>query len=255
MNATPREPRRSPLDGWYERLATARHLVEDMSLPVALAGAVPRGTVVRLGDLSWRRRFGCKGPGAPAWLAAQGFAVPAGANSWQRTDGVIVARLATAEFLVEATGGRTSAVSAAGAGGTAAAGDATGAGATDGGPAARVERARQLLVTASCPPGVYPVARQDLVVGLAGPATVDLLRQTCSVDFAPLLAGAGADAGPVLFISMIGVGVLALPAFAAAGAELTLWCDPSFAHYFWGTLLEVAGDLGGGVAFDAPAGG
>jgi sarcosine oxidase subunit gamma len=229
MSAAPREPRRSPLEDWYERVAAGRRLVEDMSLPSALKDAVPRGTAVRLGDLSWRRRLGCKGPGAPEWLAAQGFVVPAAANSWQRTDSVIVARLATSEFLVEASGGA--------------------------GPAAKVEGARQLLATASCPSGVYPVARHDLVVSLAGPSTVDLLRQTCSVDFAPLLAAAGADKGPVLFTSMIGVGVLALPASAAAGPGLTLWVDPSFAHYLWGTLLEVAVDLGGGVDFDAPTGG
>lgn len=242
MNAVPQEPRRSPLEDWYAQFAAGRRLVEDMNLPAALAGAVPRGTAVRLADLSWRRRFGCKGPAAPAWLAAQGFTVAGGANSWQRTGGVIVARLATSEFLVEAVGndGSENGAADAGAGG--------------GAPAAAIERARRLLVPGVCPAGVYPVARHDLAVSLAGPATVALLRQTCSVDFAPLLAAAAADAGPVLFTSMIGVGVLALPALSAAGPRLTLWCDPSFAHYFWGTLLEIAGELGGGAAIDAPAG-
>jgi sarcosine oxidase, subunit gamma len=200
-----------------------------MSLPSALADKVPRGTAVELSDLSWRSRCGCKGPGAPAWLEAQGLVVPAGANRWAQTDGVLVARLATSEFLIEAVGG------AAG---------------TGLGP---VEQARQLLVAATRPPGVYPVARHDLVLRLAGPATVDLLRQTCSVDFAPLLAAAGAAAGPVVYTSMIGVGVLVQPASAAAGPQLTLWCDPSFAHYLFSTLLEVAADLGGGVALDAAA--
>jgi hypothetical protein len=31
---------------------------------------------------------------------------------------------------------------------------------------------------------------------------------------------------------------------SAGGAVLTLWVDPSFAHYFWTTLLEVGRDLG-----------
>jgi sarcosine oxidase subunit gamma len=267
MSERPPEARRSPLEGWYEQHATARRLVADMSLPSALAEAVPRGTAVVLSDLSWRSRCGCKGPGAPAWLEAQGFVVPEGANRWLRTDGVVVARLATSEFLVEAVGEgdgagyRTGAgpVSAGSAGADAAGAHDAGTGsaavgAADGGPAARVARARQQLAAATCPPGVYPVARHDLVVRLSGPSTVDLLRQTCSVDFAPLLAAAGAAAGPVVFTSMIGVGVLALPASAAGGPDLTLWCDPSFAHYFWSTLLEVAADLGGGVALAAPAG-
>ena len=232
MSATLREPRRSPLEDWYARSAAGRHLVEDMILPSALQGSVPQGTTVQLSDLSWRRRCGCKGPGAPAWLAAQGLVVPAAANAWLETDGVLVARLASSEFLVEAVGRGA---------------ERSRAGGADGGPAAQVERVRQLLATATCPPAVYPVARHDLVVGLTGPATVRLLRQICSVDFGPLLASAGAGAREVVFTSMIGVGVLALPASAAAGSELTLWCDPSFAHYFWGTLLEIAGDLGGGV--------
>ena len=239
MSAMPREPRRSPLEDWYAHCATGRRLVEDMMLASAFEGAVPRGTTVQLSDLSWRRRCGCKGPDAPAWLAAQGLVVPAAGNAWLVTDGVLVARLATSEFLVEAVGRGAS---------------GTDAGGTDGGPAARVERLRQLLVPGSCPPAVYPVPRQDLVVGLAGAATVRLLRQTCSVDFAPLLAAALATSGSVVFTSMIGVGVLALPASTAAGRRLTLWCDPSFAHYFWATLLEIAGDLGGGLALDAAAG-
>ena len=247
MSARPPEPRRSPLEGWYEHFATARRMVADMSLASALADKVPRGTAVLLSDLSWRSRCGCKGPGAPAWLEAQGFVVPAGANRWAQTEGVLVARLATSEFLVEASGG------AAGGSTGGAAGAAAGASTADGGPAAQVERARQLLATATRPPGVYPVARHDLVLRLAGPATVDLLRQTCSVDFAPLLAAAGAAAGPVVYTSMIGVSVLAQPASAATGPQLTLWCDPSFAHYFFSALLEVAADLGGGVALDAAA--
>jgi sarcosine oxidase, subunit gamma len=255
MSARPPEPRRSPLEGWYEHFATSRRMVADMSLASALADKVPRGTAVLLSDLSWRSRCGCKGPGAPAWLEAQGFVVPAGANRWAQTEGVLVARLATSEFLVEASGGAAGGSTGGAAGGATggAAGAAAGASTADGGPAAQVERARQLLATATRPPGVYPVARHDLVLRLAGPATVDLLRQTCSVDFAPLLAAAGASAGPVVYTSMIGVGVLAQPASGAAGPQLTLWCDPSFAHYFFSTLLEVAADLGGGVALDAAA--
>jgi hypothetical protein len=69
------------------------------------------------------------------------------------------------------------------------------------------------------------------------------LRQTCSVDFAPLLERCGRDAGPIILTSMIGVGVVAFVRRAGEGPVLTLWADPSFAHYFWTTLLEVGGDL------------
>ena len=218
--------RLSPIEAWYESCATGRRAVEGMSLASALRPTVPAGTSVRLWDLSWRRRLGCKGPAAPAWLASLGLAVPVGANRFVETDGVVVARLATSEFLVEATGGR---------------GDL-------------VERARHQLSTATCPSGVYPIARFDFVIGLGGAAAIDLLRQTCSVDFAPVLAAASAAEGEVLYTSMIGVGVLAAAVPTLSGPTLNLWCDPSFAHYFWTTLLEVAHDLGGGVAIDGLTG-
>jgi sarcosine oxidase, subunit alpha len=179
----------------------------------------PAGARLRFEDHSRRERFGCKGPGAEAWLAATGLAVPPAPNSAQvDAGGVLVARLATAEFLVEAV---------------------------DGG-AARVEAARRQLAAATRPAEVYPVARADLVVGVGGPHLNSLLRQVCSVDFAPLLRSCAARAGPVILTSMIGVGVVAfIRGDSAAEALLTLWVDPSFTHYFCTTLLEVGRDLGG----------
>ena len=92
---------------------------------------------LRIDDLSSRPRFGCKGPGAPAWLAASGYSVPDSANSARLDNrGVLVARLATSEFLIEAIDGGAQAVSAS--------------------------------LMAARPLDVYPVARQDLVVGIQG---------------------------------------------------------------------------------------
>jgi sarcosine oxidase subunit gamma len=165
-----------------------------------------------------RHRFGCKGPGAEGWLAGGGYRVPAAPNSATvDADGVFVARLATAEFLIEAMDGGTG----------------------------RVESTLRQLGSQVRPPDVYPVARQDLVVGIEGPATNTLLRQTCSFDFAPLLERCERDAGPIVFTSMVGVAVVASLRRPARSPVLTLWVDPSFAHYFWTTLLEVGGDLGG----------
>ena len=149
---------------------------------------------------------------------AAGFAVPPAPNSAQvDAGGVLVARLGLAEFLVEAV---------------------------DGG-AQRVESARGQLGSAVRPADVYPVARADLVIGVGGAHLNLLLRQICSVDFAPGLESCAADFGPVTLTSMIGVGVVAL---IRGGSDrepvLTLWVDPSFAHYFWTTLLEVGRDLG-----------
>src|SRR5579862_171 len=175
-------------------------------------------TSLELEDLSPRERFGCKGPGAEAWLAEAGFTVPRAANSSQvDASGVLVARLAAAEFLIEAVVG----------------GDE------------RVVAARGRLGSASRPAEVYPVARADLVVGLSGGHLEVLLRQICSVDFAPLLESRAARSGAITLTAMIGVSVVAWVREGSDGeAALTLWVDPSFAHYFCTTVLEVARDLG-----------
>jgi sarcosine oxidase, subunit gamma len=171
--------------------------------------------VLRLEDLSWRARFGCKGPGAEAWLAGDGYRVPQAPNAAAVTDGVLVARLATSEFLVESLDDW-----------------------------ARVESARQHLESVARPCDVYPVPRQDLVIGMDGTAINTLLRQICSVDFVPVLDSAMHDTSRILLTSMVGVSVVAWPRVKEAAPGLTLWLDPSFAHYFWTTLLEVGRDLG-----------
>ncbi|MBV8909661.1 MAG: hypothetical protein JOZ89_02760, partial [Gammaproteobacteria bacterium] len=173
---------------------------------------------LRLEDLSLRERFGCKGPRAEAWLAAAGFTVPRSPNSAEvDASGVLVARLAAAEFLIEALEGAEE----------------------------RVAAAREQLGSTGRPAEVYPVARADLVIGLSGEPLEVLLRQICSVDFAPLLESPAARSGPLVLTSMIGVSVVAWACERTDGeAALTLWVDPSFAHYFCTTVLEVASDLG-----------
>jgi len=173
--------------------------------------------VLRFDDLSQRRRFGCKGPGAEPWLAAAGYTVPQAPNTAVvDATGVMVARLATSEFLIEAVDGGSE----------------------------RVNSTRRLLGAASRPTNVYPVARQDLVVAIEGPAIQTLLRQVCSVDFMPLFAISGPVAGPIVLTSMVGVGVVAWPRRTESGTDLRVWLDPSFAQYFWTTLLEVGRGVG-----------
>jgi sarcosine oxidase subunit alpha len=192
--------------------------------PLRLARAVPAGRAVTLSDVSWRRRFGIKGPAAQAWLEARGYSVPGPSNSWAIADDILVGRLATSEFLVEALGTSQ----------------------------ARVAAAAGELAAAGRPPGVFPVARQDLVVSLGGDALADLLAQVCSVDFRMPLGAARGASGPLLLTSMIGVAVVAVPRLEDGRPGLTVWSDPSFANYFWSTLIGVAADLGGGVLLDDP---
>ena len=173
--------------------------------------------VLRLDDLSQHRRFGCKGPGAEPWLAAAGYTVPKAPNSTVvDASGVMVARLATSEFLIEAVDGGSE----------------------------HVNSTRRQLAAPSRPSNVYPVARQDMVVGIQGPGIQILLRQICSVDFVPLFESSGPAEGPIVLTSMVGVGVVAWPRRTESGPALRVWLDPSFAHYFWTTLLEVGRGVG-----------
>jgi sarcosine oxidase subunit gamma len=188
-----------------------------------MSAVVVESSMLQFEDCSARPRCGCKGPGAESWLRTQGYRVPAAPNSVVLDDdGVLVARLGSSEFLIEAVNG-----AAAGAG------------------SVRVRNSRAQLNERAQPRDVYAVARQDSVKRLSGSGLSALLRQICSVDFAPLLAagyegGIGGDEQPVLLTSMTGVGVLAWPRRLASGPAVTLWCEPSYAHYFWNTLREVS---------------
>ena len=169
-----------------------------------------------------RPRCGCKGPGAEGRLRSQGYRVPPDPNSAELDPaGVLVARLAATEFLLEPIAGDVD----------------------------RIAATRAELTQRRQPVTVYPVTRQDLVVTIGGDGLNALLRQICSVDFAPLLAAAATGGGPVVLTSMVGVGVVAWPRLIETekneiSRAVTLWCEPSYAQYFWNTLLEVGRDLG-----------
>ncbi len=175
---------------------------------------------VTLRDVSRRARLGCKGAAAEAFLMASSLPVPADANIWVVDDsGHLVARLATAEFLVEATGQQAHVTTLA----------------TRLADPARRER------------GLVPVLRQDCVLELAGPAANDLLRQTCNVNFTPLARATTAGAGPLVLTTMIGVGVTIVPQRTASDTAFTIWADPSFGDYLLSTLVDIAKGLGGAI--------
>jgi sarcosine oxidase subunit gamma len=162
-----------------------------------------------IGDRSFLQRAGVKGAGAAAWLNAQGIDTPAQPNSFlQLADGTLVARLGLTEYLIEDTPGGT--------------------------------RTAALMAQ---PPGerVYPVPRFDAALELTGTQIPELLRQTCAFDFSTLAAPA------LVMTSMVGVGVTALTLDSADGPVVRLWCDGTWGGYLWLTLVEVAGDLGGGA--------
>ncbi len=168
---------------------------------------------VALADLSFLPKIGLKGPAAARWLEARNVAPPAAPNSWlELPGGGVIARLGRSEFFIESGAAAQTAVTL-----------------------------RAALALAS--PGVYPVIRQDAGFALAGPRVNELLVQTCNVNFEQI----GQDQKTAVMTQMIGVSVLALRVQGNPMPVYRLWCDPTFAPYFWETLAQIAGELGGGV--------
>ncbi|HEY5929632.1 MAG TPA: hypothetical protein VIU02_04910, partial [Burkholderiales bacterium] len=164
-------------------------------------------------DLSCLPKTGLKGPLAAQWLATQGVPVPPEANTWTALPGDgVIARLGRSEFFLE-----------------------------DGASGETVAQARTALGTGA--DGVYPVIRQDCGIVLSGQRANELLVQTCNVNFAEVDAAKDS----AVMTQMIGVGVLVIRTALRQTPCYRIWCDPTFAQYFWETLSEITVELGGGV--------
>jgi len=155
-------------------------------------------------------RAGVKGPAAAEWLATRGLPVPAKPNTWlPLAAGGVIGRLAYTEFFVE--------------------GDA----------APDIERE-----ASGAPAGVYPVLRRALGLVLAGPAALDVLAQTCNVNFDAL----DLATRPLVMTSMVGVSVLVIPEQRDDGIAYRIWCDPTYGPYLARTLHAIAAEEDGGLA-------
>src|SRR4029079_19423265 len=138
-----------------------------------------------------------KGPAAEAWLASRGIQVPAGPNRYAVDPaGILAARLATSEFLLEAM---------------------------DKASNAALAPIRTALERADYPRGVYPVLRQDFVLEIIGADAQDLFLQTCAVDLVPVAAESSATDGPIVMTSMVGVSVVLACRQLPRGPRFTLW--------------------------------
>jgi sarcosine oxidase subunit gamma len=205
--------RTSPLHDAFSAVQPVWDEAHGMRIASRVGGKDAAIEVLALADLSCLPKAGLKGPLAAQWLKAQGVPVPPEANTWAALPGDgVIARLGRSEFFLEdgASGGMA-----------ARAGSALGSG---------VE-------------GVYPVIRQDCGILLAGPRSNELLVQTCNVNFAEIDAAKGI----AVMTQMIGVGVLVIRTNLRQLPCYRIWCDPTFAQYFWATLSEIVAELGGGA--------
>jgi sarcosine oxidase subunit gamma len=88
---------------------------------------------------------------------------------------------------------------------------------------------------------VYRVERHDAAFLLAGSRSLAVLAQLCSIDFRSVVPGR------VLLTRAAGVNCMVLPEPNGDPPSFRLWVDPSYAVFFWETLVEISEELGGKV--------
>ncbi len=203
--------RQSPLHALMETLNPEWIEIQAMRVPKTIGDAAAETAAVTdlaLCDVSALRKFGAKGVGAPAWLEGRGVRLPNAIYDYEPLgDGGAIMRVTADEFFLEEglQGERVATLKAALGGGQG---------------------------------GAYPVERQDAGFLLCGARALEVLSQTCAIDF---------DTEPehVVMSRVAGVSCTILPRRIDAAWMIRLWCSPSFAHYLGGQLLEITHDCGG----------
>jgi len=186
---------------------------EKFGMPVALHIGDPAQEAaalqdLALADLSALPKVGCKGQGAEAWLRDQGLPAPKEIYGWDCLDGGgIVARSDRFEFVIW--------------------------NGFDGGPVEDLSDALRAEI-----PGVYRVERQDACFLIAGARALDVLAQTCGVNFAETDDVLVKTRIAVTSCTVKRVELGEIPAYR-------LWCEPSYGVYLWTALQEIVEELGG----------
>jgi hypothetical protein len=146
-------------------------------------------------------RFGLKGPKAQAWLAQQGFAMPAAPNRitrWSANGGGRCLRLGHGEFLVE----------------------------------------RDQAAIPPATDGAWLLLRSDCCVLLDDPVWPRRLAQVCSFDFQRFHAVP--DLVVMTLLAGIGVTLVREPGPPdASHVALRLWCDASYTQYLQDCLRQL----------------
>ncbi len=162
-------------------------------------------------DMSSLPKIGVKGPGADPWLASQGVDVPPALfDARGLPDGGVIVRVGGDEFLLESGPSAESATAIAAA-----------------------------LETSS--DRVTDVERQEATFLLAGSRALDVLSQTCSVNFAEAVAGR------LVMTRVAAVTCGVLPEAVDDLPLFRIWVDCSYAVYLWETLAAICEELGGSI--------
>jgi sarcosine oxidase, subunit gamma len=169
-------------------------------------------SVLGISDMSTLERFGVKGPQAAKWLASHDVSIPENANTWILNEAkTLVMRLGSSEFLIEdQAGGQT---------------------------------CKKLAADSVRIAGVYKVPHADAAYLLAGSEVLNLLSEVCPLD----LRESALQANKLVMTQVAGISATVLCQSINNEIIYRLWCDGTYGVYMKHVLLEIAGELGGGM--------
>jgi sarcosine oxidase subunit gamma len=188
-------------------------------MPAALSfGDVERELALKdqlaICDVSALNRFGIRGPKAADWLGDNGIEAPGAINSWSSLSekGGLVICLGTSEFLVE--DGLESTVAA----------DLQGS-------------------LNSREAGSSPVLRQDASFILSGSRALEVMLQTCGLDFGAI----DYEERPVFLTRVATISALVLPERDGRIYTFRIWCANPYGLYLWEELNKIVEEFEGDV--------
>ena len=166
---------------------------------------------VGLCDLSGLTKLGVKGNDAADWLSIRNVDVPQTIYESRRlADGGIIVRLAADEFLLES--------------------------------GIKNKTVPELLALLNTNGGLLcRIERQEATFLLVGARAIDVLAQTCGINFRDQAPG------QLVLSRLAGVSCGILPESVGEWTAFRLWIDVSYAVYLWETLLQICEDLGGSL--------
>jgi sarcosine oxidase subunit gamma len=203
---------RSPIHHLLETRDAQWRLVAGTPIAVRFGtGESEQAAMKTLGlcDVSGLPKLGIKGRDAQRWLSDQDLDVPAAVYESRRlADGGLIVRLASDEFLLE------------------------------GGPDGHVLPALAKRLD-SHRGRVFRVERQEATFLLVGSRSLEVLAQTCGIDFGR------ASRQHLVLTRVAGVSCGVLPETVTGARVWRFWVDASFAVYLWEMLLEICESLDG----------
>lgn len=206
---------RSPLHAWHQARCDNWYLLGDTSLPrhftdpeLELAASADLAAC----DLSGSPLVELKGAGAAAWLAGHRWPVPATIYEVAEiANRAWILRTGRDEFIVRGVPGTTMAQLA------------------------------DDLPPAGFHDSILTSHRQDALVLLAGSRIVELMSQTCGLDFDRLET-------QHIFLTRVATASCGLMKDQRADCPACwLWIDPSYSLGWWVQLAQIVDDLGGQV--------